>query len=88
MFGDYEVFRHGQYDIALCCGLEGYAFLFRDGQMYQVQWKRDSTGVVTLLNPDGTPFAFKPGPTWFEVIGLNSTLAQDGQIFRFKHVMP
>jgi hypothetical protein len=86
LYVNHSVYSPGIYDILLTG--TGTAYAFRDGQMYQVQWKRDSTGVVTLLNPDGTPYAFKPGPTWFEVIGLNSTLAQDGQIFRFKHVMP
>ena len=54
-------------------------YAFRDGQAYKVKWQRNNTDVVSLTNPDGTPFAFKPGTTWFEVIGLKSTLEQTGQ---------
>ena len=66
----------------------GDAYAFRDGQMYQVKWQRNDTDVVSLTNPDGTPFAFKPGTTWFEVVGLNSTLSQSDQGWRFTHLMP
>jgi hypothetical protein len=54
---------------------EGKAFIARDGQMYEVKWKRaKSTDVLTLVNKDGTLFPFKPGQTWFEVLANNSTL--------------
>jgi hypothetical protein len=67
----------------------GTAYVFRDGQVYQVQWQRLSPeAVVSLANPDGTPFPFKPGTTWFEVIGLNSTVAETDQGLRFLHLMP
>ncbi len=66
----------------------GEAFLFRDGQAYQVQWQRSSTSVVTLANLDGSPFPFKPGTTWFEIIGLNSTLEKSEAGIRFLHLMP
>jgi hypothetical protein len=44
--------------------------------------------VVSLSNPDGSPFPFKPGTTFFEVIGLGSTVEQSGQSWRFTHQMP
>jgi len=74
------------YDILLSGSGDAYAF--RDGQVYQVKWQRNDPDVVSLTNPDGTPFAFKPGTTWFEVVGITSTVKQTDQIWRFTHLMP
>jgi hypothetical protein len=74
------------YDIQLIGS--GNAYAFRDGQVYQVKWQRNDPDVVSLTNPDGTPFAFKPGTTWFEVVGLKSTMKQTDQNWRFTHQMP
>lgn len=54
---------------------QGKAYVARDGQLYEVKWKRtNQTDVMTLVNKDGTPFALKPGQTWFEVLGTSSSL--------------
>ena len=74
------------YDIQLIGS--GDAYSFRDGQGYKVKWQRNDKDVVSLTNSDGTPFAFKPGNTWFEVVGLNSTVKQTDQSWRFTHLMP
>lgn len=69
---------------------EGPAYIARDGQIYEIRWKRaKTTDVLSLVNKDGTPFAFKPGQTWFEVIGLNSKVEalKDGA-WKFTHLMP
>jgi hypothetical protein len=66
----------------------GKAYAFRDGQVYQVTWKRDPDGVVTLVNADGTPFPFKPGSTWFQLVGLASTVQQTDQGWQFGNKMP
>jgi hypothetical protein len=84
----YSTDSHGIsiYDIQLIGSGDGVAF--RDGQAYQVKWQRNATDVVSLANPDGTPFPFKPGTTWFEVAGVNSTVQQTAQGYRFTHQMP
>ena len=83
ILANYDVFRHGQYDIALCCGLEGYAFLFRDGQMYKIRWSTNNrvweqkTGLLRPLHftgEDKQPFPLKPGRTWVSVMTINSAL--------------
>lgn len=66
----------------------GDAFAFRDGNSYQLKWNRPTPDMLTLTNLDGTPYAFKPGTTWFQVIGQGSTneLTPDNGIrfeFRF-----
>jgi hypothetical protein len=86
LYVNHELYATNIYDI-LFSG-SGTGFAFRDGQAYQVNWQRNDTDVVSLTNPDGTPFAFKPGATWFEVVGLNTTLSQGDQDWRFTHLMP
>lgn len=67
----------------------GTAYAFRDGQVYKVLWQRQTVNsVVSLSLEDGTPFPFKPGPTWFEVLGINSQVKQDDQGWRFTFLMP
>ncbi len=66
---------------------QGDAYLARDGQMYQLTWQRlTNNDVLTLVNADGTPFAFKPGQTWFEIIDLYSTVKTEGSSMRFDFV--
>ena len=86
LYVTYELYSPGIYDI-LFSG-SGGAYALRDGQIYQVKWQRNDSDVVSLTNPDGTPFAFKPGTTWFEVVGINSTAKQTDQTWRFTHLMP
>jgi hypothetical protein len=66
----------------------GPAYAFRDGQMYEVQWNRPSTNsVLTLTYPDGSVFPFKPGNTWFQVVGTSTQATQqtdDSWRFNFK----
>jgi hypothetical protein len=82
----HDLYSPGIYDILLSGS--GDAVAFRDGQAYKVQWQRNDTDVVSLTTPDGSPFPFKPGNTWFEVIGLQSTVAQTGESWHFTHMMP
>jgi hypothetical protein len=86
LYVTHELYSENIYDI-LFSG-SGDAYAFRDGQVYQVTWQRNDTDVVSLTNPDGSPFAFKPGTTWFEVVGFSSTVQQTDQGWRFTHHMP
>ena len=48
----------------------GTAYAFRDGKVYEVRWNRPTTNsVLFLTNPDGTPFPYRPGTTWYQVVG-------------------
>ena len=86
LYVNHDLYSPGIYDILLSGSGDAYAF--RDGQAYKVQWHRNTADVVSLTNPDGSPFPFKPGTTCFEVIGLKSTLTQTGQSWHFTHQMP
>lgn len=66
----------------------GPAYVFRDGQAYQVRWQVQSGMVVSLLDADGNPFPFKPGQTWFEVMGKTSQVIQQENAWRFQMRFP
>ena len=66
----------------------GQAYAFRDGQAWPLTWQRNPNDVVSLVNPDGTPYPFKPGTTWFEVMGMSSQAQQPGKGYSFQHFMP
>jgi hypothetical protein len=68
----------------------GTAYAFRDGQMYQVVWNRPTTNaVLSLTYSDGTPFPYKPGTTWFQVVGISTKATQESSgAWRFNFLMP
>ena len=86
LFVTHETYAPNIYDILFSGSGDGFAF--RDGLAYQVKWQRSDTDVVSLFNPDGTPFPFKPGTTWFELMGVSSGITQTAQGYQFLHLMP
>jgi hypothetical protein len=68
----------------------GTAYAFRDGQVYQVRWNRPTTNsVLFLTNSDGTPFPYKPGTTWYQVVGEATNITQpDTNTWRFNFAFP
>ncbi|MCF6278260.1 MAG: DUF3048 domain-containing protein [Anaerolineales bacterium] len=70
-------------------GASGTAYVFRDGQTYLVNWLHTAKdAVLTLSYPDGSPFPFKPGTTWFEVMGSTSLIEQLEDGWRFRQRFP
>lgn len=87
LLADYKIYRHLQYDVDLRYGLEGWAFLFRDGQVYKIRWStanREWEQATGLLRPihftgnDKQPFPLKPGRTWISIMTINSGLKDLG----------
>lgn len=67
----------------------GLAYAFRDGQVYTLKWVRlAEESVVRLINQDGTHFPFKPGTTWFEVMGINTRIKIGENDWRFEMRFP
>ena len=68
----------------------GKAYAFRDGQMYEVTWNRPTLDSVPYLtNADGSAYTFKPGQTWFQVIGVSSTVTEETPgAWRFHFIFP
>jgi hypothetical protein len=69
-------------------GNSGPAYVARDGRLFKTTWQRaDAASVLTLANPDGSLFPFKPGQTWFEVLGAGTRVEQQDEAWRFQHIM-
>lgn len=68
----------------------GTAYAFRDGQKYEVQWNRPSlNSVLSLSTTDGTPFPFKPGTTWVQVVGETTQITDEGNgAWRYNFSLP
>lgn len=68
----------------------GPAYVFRDGQVYEVLWNRPaSDSVLFFTTTDGEPFPLKPGNTWFQVIGQTSQVEQPEEgTWRFTFQFP
>ncbi len=68
---------------------EGDAYAFRDGQAYKLRWHRaNPEGLISFTFPDGTPYAMKPGNTWFEVMGQTSGVQTPETGWRFQYSFP
>jgi len=67
----------------------GDALIARDGQIFPVYWKREtSSSTLTLVDGDGNAFPFKPGNTWFEVVGSSSQKVQQDNTWRITFAIP
>ncbi len=82
------VYKSGNSEIVdILLGGSGEAWAFRDGKAYQLTWNRPTNAMLTLTFPDGTPYSFKPGSTWFQVVGQSSTnqvTSDNGLRFEFR----
>lgn len=68
----------------------GPAYVFRDGMVYEAEWNVPAPdSVLYLTNLDGTPFPYKPGNTWYQVIGQSSTITSpDDNTMKFEFLIP
>jgi hypothetical protein len=84
------VYKSGNSEIVdILLGGSGEAWAFRDGKAYQLTWNRPTNAMLTLTFPDGTPYSFKPGSTWFQVVGQSSTnQVTDDNGLRFEFRLP
>jgi hypothetical protein len=68
----------------------GQAFALRDGQLFELSWNVPTINtVLSLTYPDGSPYPFKPGNTWFYLLGQTSqkTEPEPGAL-RFSYRIP
>jgi len=69
----------------------GIGYAFRDGMVYEVEWHRpEKDSILYLTMSDGSAYAFKPGRTWFEVIGTTSEIitTEGDNSYRFEWGVP
>jgi hypothetical protein len=85
LFARHEVLSPTNLDIHLDEGKTGQALLFRDGQMYKINWStvpnadEQTTGMrhpIQFLNLDGNPAPLKPGHTWVIVVTPDSVVEE------------
>ncbi len=66
------------------------AYLFRDGQMFQLTWYRNLPldQLFILVGADGKPFPLKPGNTFFQVVGSTTSVKNTAPVWRFTFSIP
>jgi len=83
LFAEHTVIKPTIVDINLTPGQMGKAFLFRDGQVYDIRWStrageyEQMTGLrrpIQFLDLDGSPAALRPGKTWVILFPFQSYL--------------
>jgi hypothetical protein len=76
LFVEHEVLAPQIIDMYLQQGEEGDGFVFRDGQMYDIEWSTRAeeyereTGLrrpIAFLDKNGEPFPLRPGRSWIVV---------------------
>lgn len=66
---------------------KGDGLAMRDGMVYPIVWERSINGeMVRLFFDDGTPYLFKPGKTWFEIISTESLIDMSKDSWRIDFV--
>jgi hypothetical protein len=65
------------------------ALVFRDGQVYDVNWLRlNNSEIISLIYPDGSRFPMRPGNTWFEIVGQSSPADEENGNWRVQFQTP
>jgi hypothetical protein len=66
------------------------AVFFRDGKAYPIFWTSLAPlGPIRFMNPDGTPFPYKPGNTWYEIIeSIHEINQMEDQSWSVRFVTP
>jgi hypothetical protein len=86
-FADHERYRHNQLEINLRLGLKGFAYLFRDGQVFRVQWStmtrewEQSTGLmrpIHFVDAQNNLIPLHPGRTWIHLVTPYSAMLDRG----------
>lgn len=79
LFAAYTELKPTLHDIEFPANTFGRrAILFRDGQAFELIWKMSAANrpLQFFLSDGTTPAPFKPGNSWFEVVGLNSLVQE------------
>ncbi|MFQ5616733.1 MAG: DUF3048 domain-containing protein [Anaerolineales bacterium] len=78
LFARYSELKPTLHEVEIAGNTQGRrAILFRDGQTYDLIWKAAGNQPIQFFFLDGTPAPFKPGNTWFEVVGINSLVLEN-----------
>lgn len=87
LFADHNRYRHNQFEIDLGSGQAGFAYLFRDGQVFKIRWTtlnrawEKETGLprpIYFLDEQNTPIPLHPGQTWIHLVTQFSYVEDEG----------
>lgn len=87
LFADHNRYRHNQFEIDLGSGQAGFAYLFRDGQVYKIRWTtrnrawEKQTGLprpIYFLDEQNNPISLHPGQTWIHLMTQFSYVEDKG----------
>jgi hypothetical protein len=92
LFAEHERFRHNQLEVNLERGQEGWAYLFRDGQVFEIQWStfgrgwEQTTGLMRPIHFVDAHFVdaqnnlvpLHPGQTWIHLVTPYSSVINQG----------
>ena len=76
LFTEHDVISPTNLDIHLERGLSGKALLFRNGQMYTIEWNTEDDTPIKFQIKDNDPFPLKPGHTWVTVVTPQTTITE------------
>jgi hypothetical protein len=98
LFADHNRYRHNQFEVDLGRGQAGYAYLFRDGQVFPIRWTtrnrewEKETGLprpIYFLDSQNQPIALHPGQTWIHLVTPFSYVEDEGNgSWRVKFTAP
>lgn len=98
IMADHEVISPTNLNIHLDQGEQERAWLFRDGQVYEIKWSTRSTDYerttglrrpIRFINADGSPAALKPGRTWIVIVTPFSEVTQEAPgVWRVRYYAP
>jgi hypothetical protein len=87
LFADHERFRHNQFEIDLRLGQNGFAYLFRDGQVFKIRWStlgrewEQTTGLmrpIHFVDAQDNLIPLRPGRTWIHLVTPYSSVINQG----------
>lgn len=87
LFADHERFRHNQFEIDLRLGQNGFAYLFRDGQVFKIRWStlgrewEQTTGLmrpIHFVDAQNNLIPLRPGRTWIHLMTPYSSVINQG----------
>jgi hypothetical protein len=89
IFAPYSFFKREPEMMLIDLDGFGKAYVFRDGQAYNVNWARVNEGeIISLTYEDGSRFPLKPGSTWFDIVGQTSPILEESPNWRVQFQTP
>ena len=96
LFANHRACKETAFDIDLLYVKRGDALLFRDGQLYKINWttlsgdyerKTGKLRPIRFMNDAGEPFPFKPGQTWVYIVPSQTGYAEIREVDKLDKII-